>query len=733
MLYTPTNKRVAQRSNKGVVGSTGASGPWMRRLSFPVQTNTKPAINWRATFLTTKQNWAALGRGGSGYIPVNGIDPQALWATLAATYFGIFEAGLIVNGVQLMGRLIGCATPDAFYTMCQANRASLGLTPLPIPAMVSEYLAFPGSPYTHTFGGWSVSAAGLTAPSPTNPSISLVIAWDATGHPDAPFNLIAAGDTLAVDVSPVTLDYETNTVLDPQAATATATSSTITFTIPSWSNFENVNGDLLTTTGFSPAGYNVSGATIIGNTSNSVTVATASNPGAMTTGGMAGIFAVLVNNYTATLNVSPTPATVNGSIALQFSFTDSVDTYTGVINLAATSGTLVIDNPCPSFDYPTGMSCSTLYDSGYNVTGFLLTYNAINMASYPMMRDGVEIPGVWEVLASDAYTNSYAPPAANTWHPILFIGPYLPNPSDVLTAWVAVYGPLPDTGSIKFQLLYIDPETGSSGPALSATAGWEKGTLKGFNRASWTGPLFGWSAAPVNTAISAPGSNTQTISLYGVNGYGGVITMTPKSNSIVETGANATNKAFPAGFTITVSPASVTIPPGSATPVTATIVMTAASGAQQFAGPIKIAAADGLSTISAAFELTLSGDVVAQPPPDYLTISPGQANPHPPSPGSATVVFTIENTGPDDIDVTMLADCDNAAIGLFFTPEVPTNNPNYGNASFTIPAGSYATPGTKTMDLIITVPANTDTDGIRIQVNASAGVYTAAAAVVLSL
>jgi len=524
VLFTPTNNRVQRKSNKGVVGSSGASGSWMRRLSFPVQTNTKASNNWRATFLTTKQNWAALGPGGSGYVLVGGWDPQSTWLLQSESYFGIIQPGLVENNIRLMSVLKGCATPDAYYTMVQANRASLGLDPLPTPTLI-----FPG----------------------------------------------------------------------------------------------------------------------------------------------------------------------------------------GLATLA---------NPCPTFAYPTGMSSTTVYDDSYTVTGFSLVYRWLEDWAYPMAHEGIAKAGVWEVVASDAYTSSYSPPDPASWSPILFTGPYLPNPSDVLASWVDAYGPLPNSGSIKFQLCYIDPDTGASGPALSCTAGWENGTLKGFNRAGWSGPLYGWYAAPVGYTVTAPGSNSSAFSVYGLNGYGGSIAFKIVRVKYGTTFGGLVNTALPKGTTFSITPNPAIIPPGSAVPVDCTFEATSESGADAFWAEIKISANDGLSTLTQNLVLEVAGVTSPQPEIYPIYFDPGHANPHPASPGTATVAYTLYNSNADDIDVVMQADSNNPGIGLEFD-----------KITFTVPGGSFASPGSATVNLTITVPADTDTDGIQIQVAANAGIYSGSAGVMLSL
>jgi hypothetical protein len=594
------------------------------------------------------------------------------------------------------------------------------------------------------------------------------------------------------------LNYQTVASFGPGAATATATSTSITFTQAFDELFASVMGQLLTATGFSPAGYNVTNAIITGNTEFTVTVAVSANPGPMTVSGQISAVEVVTDDYVATVTAVPAPSITPGSTEITLHFTDTNGTHDVVVPVNSSTGTTQVAQPAPTFAFPNRMSAATTYDLDMNVTGFLLTYSWAGSYSTPATRGTVAVSGVWEIVASDSYTSSYSAPDASSWSPILFAGPYMPTPAEVLAAWVAVYGDLPDSGSIKFQAFYIDPDTGTSGPALSATAGWEKGTLKGFSRSSWSGPLFGWSLLAQLTAITAPGSNVQTLALYGLNGYGGTINLSVKSGAVIYTGANSTKKALPSGYTATLSETSVTIPADSTTPVTFTLTQTAESGAQQFDGTVKVAATDGLSSTTSAFELNLSGDVVPQPPPDYLTISPLQSSPAAPSPGIVRLVFTLSNTGPDDIAVTMLSSFSNDSLSANFSDytsvaatsdattitfdlpndggtngligltlssfgyapdgfnvtdavvvsNTPTSvtvassaNPGsmttqggvgFPNNGFTVAAGSLTTPTTYQTAIAITIPANLDTTGIQVQVEASAGNYTTYAAVRLT-
>ena len=604
MLYLPATNQRSKRGLYGLVTSSGASGPWMRRLSFPVQTNTAPAVNWRHVFLTTKQNWLSLASGGAGYVLTDGVSPQSAWAMEAGYYFGIMEAGLNENGVITMSRLIGCSTPDAYYTMVQANRASLGLDPLPTPSLM--------------------------------------------------------------------------------------------------------------------------------------------------TGALAGI------------PVAPPPV----------------------------------------FAFPRNMSCATDYDTSYNVIGFYLNYTWVEAWTYPASPwvwngtgwaspIGADRPGTWEICASDQYASSYSPPHAASWKPILFSGPNMPSAAAVLAAWKVQYGDLKASGNIKFQAFYIDPDTGSSGPALSATANWEFGTLKGADIAVFAGPHFyAWNWNP-GTFDYGPSGPIVEMRIQGMNGYSGDIAFSGENSYNLPNGIPPGKTTLPDGAVITLTPASLTISPGDTSihPVTATFVLP--PDTPNYELHLKIKATDGKQTGGASNIIQIVGGTGTLLNWNYLTIDPANASPTCANPGNTILALTLSNTGPDDFAVTMSATADHDDVFLEFASFSPgaasststsitfglanglggngllgqtVSSAGYApdgynvrdavvtsstdtsvtvtvdadpgamtvegqvglpNTAVTVPAGTMASPGTASIGMLLGFPGNFPTIGVQIQVVANCGANTA--------
>ena len=151
------------------------------------------------------------------------------------------------------------------------------------------------------------------------------------------------------------------------------------------------------------------------------------------------------------------------------------------------------------------------------------------------------------------------------------------------------------------------------------------------------------------------------------------------------------------------------------------MTVVAASGAQNFNGTVRVSATDTLSTTSRAFNLHLSGAVTATPNQNYLTIDPGGATSPSTSPSINTVLYTLNNTGPDDIQASMQTPNDIAAIGLTF---------DY--VDLIVPAQVGMTPGAATTTLTIDIPAGLSPYGTPIQISAEAGANTAQAGLYLA-
>ena len=507
--------------NYGIVGGRSRAGHVLRALSMPLQPNTAAQVNWRHQFRTYKLQWKSIGPGGANNTPSLSVDPQTAWLMQNLTFNGILTPGPTVHGVQTQGTLGPCATGEAFQMLCQTTRAQLNLPPLPTPPVTDQYLAFPTSPYTATLGQFNVTIAGITAPSSTVPGITLRVTWAASPLPAAPSAFGATASGLILATSDPSHVYDTITVLPPSPATATATSSTATFTIPSWNTYASVVGDKLTTTGFSPSGYNVTDAVITANTLNSVTIAVGSNPGPMTTAGMASIADVIEDDYVSQITCSPTPATPTGPITLNFHFTDGLGTHTGSLTLDATAGAVSVAFPSPNYQLMLGMRVAVSLGPSFEVLGFIIQPKWSGHALQPNQVPGGTVPFLYQISASPQYTSGSKKPGPASWRVLGFFpnSPVLDNSATlgsaidgaaVLAAWKAKFNDSPATGYIGIRVCLVNPADGTAGQSISATASFAAGTDKGIDFASSTAPYF--TLATNNQGAQGAPGDTITIS-----------------------------------------------------------------------------------------------------------------------------------------------------------------------------------------------------------------------------
>ena len=721
MLFLPNSALPPKASTTGIARGRSSGGHWLRARTMPVQPRTDSQNLWRQIFAQAKRNWLAIGPGGVGNIPVDGISPQQAWAIQAENYFGILQAGYIENGVQAEGLLVGCATPEAFQVMVQTTLAGLGLPPYPTPVIVTQYLAWPTSTYSATIGNFTVTVNAASSPDPTNPSLFVIIDFTnpAQGHP--PANLNASGPTLTTTTNGINDTSAPSLTVLNGPATATATSSTLTFTQSVYDAFTSLIGLLLSTAGFTPAGYNVTAQPITANTDFTITCATGSNPGAQTVSGTITVTTPPTTSYQGVVLASPTAATLTGSLTLNLAWTDDSGPQSLNLIISATTGNASSALPPPTFAQPSSLSSTTVYDLTYTVIGFALEYQAIGGPLYPMSRNGVPLPGLWLITASRAYTSSYAKPPISSWSPILAWGPYRPPYDQVLAAWVLAFGPLPDSGDIAFLMQYCDPFTGCPGPALSCTSSWANGTLKGSNLAAWTGPKYIVSNYSTSGDIALPGSTALQILIQGTNGYGGTITFSVKPKLAIPTGTPHTTYALPPGVVFALSQPTLTIAPGDTTiyTVTATAALAGTLANYEFAAALETS--DGIQSGSGTATFQLTGGSGVLPPPNYLTLDPGSQTSPATSPSSPTFTLTASNTGPDDIFASFLASSTDPALATAFTV-----------VSVTVPAGTFASPGTATTVLTVSIPASHDAVGAIVQIEASAGANSAQCAVLFS-
>lgn len=598
MIIKPTSKTIAKRGDYGIVGTSGPAGSIVRRMAFPVQTGAKAQVAWRQVFSTAKRNYAARATRSVTASDGGTYTEAQMW--MAANEAGPTQwaAGDYEGVEQLTGKYLPCAAADAYYTMCETMRTNLGMSAPDAPIFTTSYLALEGLPVNPSGALYELYVLGYSTPCTNYPPLRLVLNFFSSAE-EAPPSAIAlsVADCIA-EVYPTSFPYDSG------------------------------------------------GSMLKGQRSLSETPVS---------GGYM---------WTATAIVRPKATTGTGTKTATLTWTDGQGAESRTFSVVASSGNQQVSNPPPTFDAPYYMTSHTIYDSSYTPTGFSLAWKGDVYTTFPMwIASGTpfggysaslcEVPGVWEIIASDQYTDSYSAPAASTWQPILFYGPYMPGYEDILAAWADLYGDPYDSGRIKFQAVYIDPFTGATGATLSCTASWEVGTLRGFLRSAWSGPIFNWHTAPADATLTCPGTVVQTLAVYGENDYAGTITFTFKSATKLPTGKMPEKKTIPSGVTAEFSPTSITITAGDTAVKSTTMTITGASGAEGMSGTFYVVATDAVSTTSKSFVLDITGDTVDLPPVCYLSVAPRDTSLSFSSSSVETVVFTLSNSGSSDIDAVM--------------------------------------------------------------------------------
>lgn len=463
MLIHPVYPKLWRNKAPGVAQSRSHAGYFLRTVVKAVDPQTPRSINWRHVFGNTRRNWTSLAVGNQGYEEQNSIPVQTAWEVMNSLYNGILLPGYIEGQAGFAPQMSNCISGAQFYQMAQTLQAALGLTPLTYPPLGNADITSTTYTATATSGIYTGNYTHSTEEYPDPLNIYGAFTVKTTGQDSSTWTITMTGL--------------------PPGVTAVIPTPTFTLAYNSTSG-ESLGGSQIQFTAEPYAAPSSSTATLTATSS-------------------AGSLSVQIALAVAT--GATTPVTPPAMFALPASGTPQSG---GVIG---------------------GLSAHTIYDDALNVTGFRLLYKLANTSQPVMRRYSNVLQNLWQITASAPYTDSYAPPAPSQWSPITYNGfvetnstafdqspqPDAENPYDAL---VRMYGGLPAKGEVKFMVQPIDPPTGASGPALTATALFETGTFRGANIAQWMGNGFQMGIA---TVVGGPptlsGSNPWTLTIPGAS------------------------------------------------------------------------------------------------------------------------------------------------------------------------------------------------------------------------
>jgi hypothetical protein len=473
VLYTPTSNFRSKKGLFGVVTTSGRGGQIMRRASIPVNPNSPAQSRARHIFLCVKQNWKAMQPGGINVVPIDGFDPATLWVTQASQYLGIYVPGFQVDGVEEMGYFASTQTGEAYFTMCQINRANLGLTPLPPPPYSPITLQSAGTSVSGTAGPYTIGASILnttpnyswlaqltltisaaTNPIPAPPATTATgdYTWTLYGNQIAmPLNSTLVRELVLAETTPY-LGLIPAHAVSITGMPAGVTAAFAPILPPYWYSIDPppsgywvpANYFMNQTITFSIGPSVTPGTYTIAITSASTTDTTttymtlvvydpAADPYAITIGTLPTGMTVdapaptFLNTYVSADDSNPEQTTAivrmsgttpPGSYNLPVSFTWAGDTVNLDVPFTVVSGDAQSADPPPYFATPGNASSATVYDGSLNVVDFQLAYFSLGGLSPNPPKRGPVLPTTWLITASDNYTSSYSPPDAGTWLPI---------------------------------------------------------------------------------------------------------------------------------------------------------------------------------------------------------------------------------------------------------------------------------------------------------------------------
>ena len=389
------------------------------------------------------------------------------------------------------------------------------------------------------------------------------------------------------------------------------------------------------------------------------------------------------------------------------------------------------------------MRANAVYSAVYGCVGFVLAYTYLPTGSYfGGYASSSQAPNGWIISATSASASSVSSKSGSGFAVLGYYVGY-PTPAQILADWIAVYGDLPDKGTIYFSVRPADPFVGVTGMEMTSRCSYENSTLAGaiippdpsiyFDISTiWVGPKV-TSDLPANqlpsvgyeqagAAIIPPGGANdvqlffQGVSAFGGNGwtagapYAGTLTcegVIASVNAANRTSGVTQTKQPTPPITITFDTDTLDIPSGDTLPrsTTATISIPADTPAGTWLFHLK--GTDGKQTLTQKLLVECNP---AAPSASGLTLTPMASAVPIVSGTDRTINFTLSNpnSAPQTLEIFFPANLiyygGSGPIGSINFSISPSTNP------VTVPAGTPSAPGTVTFTLTIH-PTGTITTG----------------------
>ena len=228
---------------------------------------------------------------------------------------------------------------------------------------------------------WAAGVATFTFPTPLPSNAAVGATLTTTGFVPAAYNVTNATITnVNTAAGTISVSLPNQSLGTASAATYSGTGTNhLTFTFPTPLPSYVVVGNLLTTTGFAPAAYNVTNAPIIALPGGGqVQVAYPSNPGASTARGT-GTVNPSASTTSGTGTIGPITSTTNGtgSVPTTYTYSEVVTNVSSTATVASGAITVYMQTPPNTvFEYYSGTNWSCTTPAAGATGPIICTYNA---------------------------------------------------------------------------------------------------------------------------------------------------------------------------------------------------------------------------------------------------------------------------------------------------------------------------------------------------------------------
>jgi uncharacterized repeat protein (TIGR01451 family) len=635
-----------------------------------------PGVHGQTADLQLTQTASASAVDTNGTTQSLGTAGSATWSAGVATF--TFPTPL-PSGVYVNALLTTTGFTPAAYNVTAASITSVNnATGVVTVALASQSLG------AATAATWSANVASFTFPTPLPSEVVVGAQLTTTGFAPAAFNVTNATIT-AVNTTTGVVSVSLPNQSMGSATSATWNASVASFTFPTPLPSEAVVGALLTTTGFTPAAYNVTNAAVtsVNAATGVVTVALASQ--SVGTATVQATWAGGVATYTfpnplPSFAVAGSQITTAGFAATYYNLTNAT-----IASANSATGVVTVSLPAQSLGTATGV-----------------TYNAGGTATYTFATALPSFAVVGALVTTTGFTparynvTNVAITTVNTGARQITLTVGTPNPGAVTVEGTGTVNPATSTTR----------GTGTVNPATTATAN-GSGTINPATPATGNGTGTANPASPATTDGTGTVPTGFTFSEVVTNNNSSAVVATGTITAYMQTPANTVFESYSGANWTCTTPAV-----GSQGPIICTYNSTLASGSTA-------------STLILCFQIP-SGTAYGTTIQSSATVTNSTDTDPTPSNNTSLSTIIVEPTTASDLGVTMSVAPTPVFVSSTFTYTIQVQNLGQASApassnvlTDTLPSGltnvnvtapsGWSCSGTATVNCSITSPMAANT------------------------